>query len=185
MTNKDNQEKILNFVSDEILYIHGDFDYTISQHVIPAFYQLIEREKNKKEGKIIIDINSCGGLTQYLHQLLGMVEKAKKENIIIETRALSYAMSCGSMLACSGTNGHRFISETTTHLCHLGSGGVYAKNDIELERQSDFLKEHFNFVRKTYKKYAKIPDLNKIIKDDSLYITGQKIIDWGLADKFY
>jgi ATP-dependent protease ClpP protease subunit len=89
------------------------------------------------------------------------------------------------MLACSGTNGHRFISENTTHLCHLGSGGVYAKNDIELERQSDFLKEHFNFVRKTYKKYAKIPDLNKIIKDDSLYITGQKIIDWGLADKFY
>jgi len=185
MTDKHNQEKILNFVSDEILYIHGDFDYTISQHVIPAFYQLIEREKNKKEGKIIIDINSYGGLTQYLHQLLGMVEKAKKENIIIETRVLSYAFSCGSMLACAGTKGHRFIGESSEHLCHLGAGGAYAKNDTELERQTEFVKAHFDFVRDHYKKHANIPDLKKVIKDDSLFIRGQKIIDYGLADKIF
>jgi hypothetical protein len=32
---------------------------------------------------------------------------------------------------------------------------------------------------------AHFPELNQVIKDDCLYVRGQKIIDWGLADKFY
>ncbi len=175
-----------NFVDGNTIFIHDDFDQDISSCILPQFDKLIDSENKKKEGKIIIDIDSNGGLTRYLHSLLARVEKAKKEGIIIETRVFAYAYSCGSMLACSGTKGHRFISETAEHLCHLGGfGGVRAYNDTELERHSERMKAHFDFVRSIYTKYATIPELNQVIKDDYLYVRGQKIIDWGLADKFY
>jgi ATP-dependent protease ClpP protease subunit len=176
---------ILNFVQDDTVFIHGIFDESISRHVVPQLYKLIDQESKKKDGKIIFDISSFGGYSQYLMHLLGIIEKAKRDGIVVETRVLSYAFSCGSMLACSGTKGSRFISESTEHLCHLGSGGTFVTNDIELERQTEFVQAHFDFVRNTYKKYASIPDLKKVIKDDSLFVRGQKIIDWGLADKIY
>ena len=174
-----------NFVYKNTIYIHDTFDSDIVREVLPLFDQLLIDEKSKKEGKIIIDIDSDGGYTRYLHSMISRVEKAKKDGIIIETRVSAYAYSCGSLLACSGTKGHRFISESAEHLCHLGSAGLLAINDKELERGSERVKAHFDFVRNHYKKYATIPNLNSVIKDDCLFVRGQKIIDWGLADKFY
>lgn len=175
-----------NFVSNNnIIYIHDNFDDDIPRNILPHFDDFIKTEKEKKEGKIIIDIDSNGGYTRYLQSLLMRVEKAKKEGIIVETRVASYAYSCGSMLACSGTKGHRFVSEYAEHLCHLGASGLHAINDKELERGSERVKAHFDFVRNQYKKYANIPNLAQVIKDDCLFVRGQKIIDWGLADKFY
>ena len=178
-------EKKCNFVDGNTIYIHAKFDEDIVFEVLPAFDKLIIAEKAKKSGKITIDIDSNGGYTRYLKSLLLRVEKAKSEGIIVETIVSAYALSCGSMLAASGTNGHRFVSEFAEHCCHLGSAALNVKNDVELERESARIKEHFDFVRRLYKKYANIPNLNNVIKDDSLYVFGQKIIDWGLADKFY
>lgn len=184
--NKDwNKHLRTNFVIDNTIFIHGVFDKDISIDILPKFDKLIKEGKEKKEGKIIIDIASNGGITYYLKCLLIRVEKAKKEGIIIETRAFAHTYSCGSLLACSGTKKHRFISEFTEHCCHLGSGGFFAENDIELIRQSERLKAHFDMVRNIYKKYAKIPNLEEVIKDDCLFIRGEQIIEWGLADKFY
>jgi hypothetical protein len=44
---------------------------------------------------------------------------------------------------------------------------------------------HFNRIRNLYTKYAKIPDLENVIKDDALFIYDEQCIEWGLADKFY
>jgi ATP-dependent protease ClpP protease subunit len=179
------EKKELNFVEGNTIFIHDNFKSNISFCVLPYFDKLIKNEKNKKEGKIIIDIASDGGYVYYLKAMLARVEKAKKEGIIIETRVLSHAYSCGSMLACSGTKGYRFVSEDAEHLCHLGAAGLFVFNDTELEREAERVKAHFDFVRSKYKKYAKIPNLTQTIKDDKLYVRGQNIIDWELADKFY
>lgn len=183
---KDNKTK-LNFVSsNNTIYIHGEFDDTMSENIIPLFHAAIERESKIKEGKIIIDIASHGGIANYLKIFLSLIEKAKKEGIIVETRVLSHAYSCGSLLAASGTKGHRFIGEFAEHLCHLGSGSTGTViNDTELERSSARIKAHFDFVRTLYKKYATIPKLDSVIKDDHFFIRGQQILDWGLADKFF
>lgn len=185
MTKTESKEGQLNFVKNNTIFIHGNFDEDISINVLPEFDNLIDREKGKKDGKIILDIASNGGITYYLKCLLSRVEKAKKEGVIVETRVFAHAYSCGSMLACSGSEGHRFIGDFAEHLCHLGSGGFRANNDKELERNSDRIKAHFNFVRDTYKKYAKIPNLAQVIKDDCLFVRGGDIIKWGLADEFY
>jgi len=185
MTKDWNRELKLNFIEENTIFIHGVFDEDISLNIFPKFDKLIKVEKDKKEGKILIDIASNGGYTYYLKGMLARVERAKKDGIIIETRIFANAYSCGSILACSGTKKHRLIGEYAEHCCHLGSAGLMAINDTELERQTERIKAHFDMVRELYKKYAKIPKLEEVIKDDCLFVRGQTIIDWGLADKFY
>ena len=179
------KKESLNFIESDIVFIHGKFDDTMSTHVIPKFFDLVKNESKKKNGKIVIDINSHGGYTRILYQLLSIIENAKAAGVVVETRALSVAMSCGSILAASGTKGHRFIGENTTHLCHLGSSGFRVDTDTQLDRLYKNSKTHFNRIRNLYTKYAKIPDLENAIKDDALFIYDEQCIEWGLADKFY
>lgn len=182
----DSKPKKLNFTYENKIYIHGLFDESIVEDVIPFFHEMIKKEKDKKEGKIIIEIASCGGYTYILKNLLALVEKAKEEGIIVETRVFSHAYSCGSILAISGTKGHRFVGPYAEHLCHLGSAGTgRVSTDMQLERQTALLKRHFDFVREIYTKYSAIPDLEKAIQDDDFYIAGRELIDWELADKLF
>ena len=179
------KKESLNFIENDIVFIHGDFDDTILSHVIPGVFDLVKNESKKKNGKIVIDINSYGGYTHILYQLLAIIENAKAAGVVVETRALGVAMSCGSILAASGTKGHRFIGENTTHLCHLGSAAFRVRTDLQLDRLYKDGKMHFNRIRNLYTKYAKIPDLENVIKDDALFIYDEQCVEWGLADKFY
>ena len=47
-----------NFVDGKTIFIHGNFGEDIPSFILPEFDKLIEKEKDKKEGKIIIDIDS-------------------------------------------------------------------------------------------------------------------------------
>ena len=177
MTKDWSKEVRLNFIEGNTIFIHGVFDEDISLNVFPNFDKLIKEEKDKKEGKVIIDIASNGGYAYILKGMLARIERAKKDGVIIETRIFANAYSCGSMLACSGTKKHRFIGEYAEHCCHLGSAGFRVINDVELDRMSDRVKAHFDMVRELYKKYAKIPKVEEVIKDDCLLVRGHTIID--------
>lgn len=172
--------KSLNFISGNRVHIHGEFDSSISKHVIPDLTNII---MNKTHSIIQFFICSDGGVTYYLMQLLALIEIAKNKNIIIETYVFARAYSCGSILACSGTKDYRFISKHAEHLCHLGSSttGIVI-NDKELERSQDRVKSHFDFIREIYKKYATIENLEEIIQCDNYFIRGEDIIKNGLAD---
>ena len=39
---------ILNFVKDDTVFIHGIFDESISRHVVPQLYKLIDQESKKR-----------------------------------------------------------------------------------------------------------------------------------------
>ena len=177
-------DKSLNFVKEKKIYIYGEFDASLSRNVLPELSEIIEDIKDNKKAKIKIYIDSNGGYTSVLKSMIGMIEVAKKENIIIETHAYARAYSCASMLACSGTKGYRYISSNTEHLCHLGAASTgYNMTDKQLERNVDYVKRHFNFIRNTYKKYASVKNLEKVMQDDCYYIHGKDIITNGLADK--
>ena len=124
--------KSLNFIQKRKYYNHGAFDETVSHEIIPKFIKDIEDKKKIRDAKIKFYIASNGGVTYYLKNLLSLFELAKADDIIIETYVFSHAYSCGSMLACAGTKGHRFIVEDAEHLCHLGSSGSgRVHNDTE------------------------------------------------------
>jgi ATP-dependent protease ClpP protease subunit len=172
-----------NFVEDNRFYIFGGFDFTISKFVIPSFIKRIDELKDKKQTSIQFYIDSNGGYTHQLKKLLTLFEFAKSKDITIETIVFSHAYSCGSILAAAGTKGKRGIGCYAEHLLHLGSSSTgVVVNDVQLERSSDRVKAHFDFVRFCYKKYAKVKNLEKIIHDDNYFLRGQDIIDNGLAD---
>lgn len=176
-------EKKLNFNEGNRFFIYGPFDDSIATDIIPDLIAEIECQKKLKEPKISFYIDSNGGSTRYLYNILALIESAKLSGIIIETYVFGVAYSCGSILAASGTKGYRFISYLAEHICHLGSASAKVINDVELEREAASIQAHFNRVRDLYKKYAHLKDLENAIKFDSWYIRGRDIIDNGLADK--
>ncbi len=175
----------LNFVDGNNIFIHGDFNDTISKKVVPQLIKEIEKQKQMKDGILKFYINSDGGWVSSLQDLLALVEIAKKNNIVVETYVFGRAYSCGSLLACAGTKGHRYISYNAEHLCHLGySSTGTVRNDIELGRNAERVQNHFNKVRLLYKKYANVKNLDEVIMHDDYYIRGNDIIENGLADKY-
>ncbi len=172
-----------NFIQNNEIYICGAFDSSIVD-ILSELRRLIETESKKTDPKITFIINSDGGQTDMLKILLTEIEKAKTLNIVVKTIVHSNAYSAGSILAMSGTKGNRYISEHAQHLIHYGSAGFTAYTPLQLDRNTAYLKEHFEWVKKMYVKYATVKNLNEVILDDNYRIYGQDIIENGLADKF-
>lgn len=175
--------KSLNFF-DEHFYIHGYFDETISTEILPHLVKKIDEKKSIKDAKIRFYINSQGGYTKYLKELITMIDVAKSCGIVVETYVMGVAFSCASALAVSGTMGYRYVGQHAEHLCHLGAGWTFSTNDTELARNTKMLKAHFDFVRAIYKKNCNIKNLDEVIHDDCLFVRGSTLIKWGLADHF-
>jgi hypothetical protein len=66
---------------------------------------------------------------------------------------------------------------------HFGSGNIgTVRTPTQLDRSSERMMAHFEFIKNIYKKYAKVKDLNKALNDDNYFIRGKDIIENGLAD---
>ncbi len=178
------QEKSLNFAENDTIYIHGEFDDSIMRHVIPKFDKMIEDQESKKDAYITVNIDSRGGYTNVLKSMLARFDDAKSKGITIETFVTGEAASCASLLAVSGSKGHRYINRDSEHLAHLGDAVFSSRTPLQLKRKADSVERHFNFVLNTYKKNCKIPNLENELKDDCFIIHGDNLIKWGLADKF-
>lgn len=176
----------LNFEKGGDFYITGIFDDTVSKNIMPALKKKVAEELKKKDGKIVFYINSNGGLTKILKGLLFWIDKAKAGGVIVETNVLGDAFSCGSLLACVGTKGHRFIAEYGEHVCHFGNVPSVSYTPEELERNAGRAKRHFGMIEKIYKnntteEFGK--EVGKYMKTDSLYIDSKDCVKFGLADK--
>jgi len=180
-----NDKPTLNFIKEGVVYIHGEFDDSISM-LLPEIQVIIKTEKS-----ITFNINSCGGEFKHLTALLNLVTKAKGGGNIVKTIVECYASSCGSLLACSGTVGERSISQYARHLCHYGSVDFFdIKNPKQARRVYKHTLQHFNNIEEIYKtqceRTAKSTDVKKLIQnmdDECFYINANDCIKYGLADK--
>lgn len=182
-TNSNAIEENQNFIENDKFFIYGYFDFTIAKYIIPGFIKRIDDLRNIKDASISLFIDSGGGYTSYLKNLLALVEAAKSIGITVETFVFAQAYSCASILASSGTKGRRFIGPHAEHLLHLGASETgKVQTDIQMERSSNRVKAHFNFVRSCYKKYGNVKKLDELLKDDNYFLRGKEIIKNGLAD---
>ena len=179
----------VNFVQDGTIYIHGEFDDSIVS-ILPTIKSIIETQKTLKNGMITFSINSDGGYNRILHSLLNLIEYAKKEDVIVKTVVEYSAYSCGSLLACSGTTGHRYMSEYAQHLCHFARASIYSETPLQLDRNSEHLRRAMYSCKDMYKKYCEptaedgyIEQLFEAMKDDCFFIPAKECIKYGLADK--
>jgi ATP-dependent Clp protease, protease subunit len=151
--------------------------------ILPLVREIKNQRRLGEEGRIDLYINSPGGYTYLLFDLIDKVEMAKSLGITVRTIVTDMAYSCGSALAIAGTKGERYIAPSARHLVHYGSGGVFATSPEELDRGYDEMKAHFLRIEAHYEKYARIPDLRAKIQTDTYFIPAPQAISFGMADK--
>lgn len=180
-----NDNKLLNYVStDGDVYIMGEFDNTISQHVVPAFKQLIENKAKERDAFITIFINSNGGFCHELYNMLSLIELAHARGIGIVTVVMGRAYSCGSMLAIHGD--HRVMYKYANHIIHLGNtGSLGMSTEKQIEREHESMKRHFANIRKIYKEHTKLPakELEEALTDDSYSLSAEECLKYGICDE--
>ena len=179
-----NDQKLLNYVSTTgDVYIMGTFDETISQHVVPAFRQLIEDKSRERDAFITIYINSNGGYVHELYNLLSLIELAHARGIGIVTVVMGRAFSCGSMLAIHGD--HRVMYKYARHIIHLGQQGSTVSTEKQIEREHQSMMRHFSNIREMYKKLTKLPakELEEALTDDSYSLSAEDCLKYGICDE--
>lgn len=180
----DKNIKPKNFVSDDgNVYILGNFDSTISTHVIPVLVALVNTLSSEKAPSINIYINSYGGEAKELFAMLSILEMAKRRGIKIVTHVLGCAYSAGSLLAVYGD--HRIMSKYADHLLHLGCSGASFTTFEQLKRETENNVKHFNKILEIYAQHTKISKkkLAEMLKDDKLYLDPQQCLEYGICDE--
>lgn len=179
------REDIMNDENDlTSVYIHGAFDESLMQRVVPKLDKALATLPKTKDAKIVIHISSPGGYVYVLDDILYRVEMLKAAGVIVETRVTSHAYSCGAMLAIAGSKGHRYMFSRAEQLLHFGSastGRVYTPT--ELTRSTENIQRFFDGTIAHIKKHTKIPNIAKKIDQDNLFITAEQALEWGMVDE--
>lgn len=168
---------------DNVFFI-GDFDDALERDIILPLTLEVAKQSREKDGRIDLYINSMGGYGHLLYHMVELVEAAKRQGVTVRTIVTNSAYSAGSMLAITGTLGHRYISRTGSHLIHYGSIASFESTPEQISRYTKMKNSFFKSNIDLYKKYANVPNLEQNIADDGFFVSAPEAIKWGLADKY-
>lgn len=169
--------------SEDNVFVISDFDDALEQLLVPLTKE-IKRQSRRTDGRIDLWINSYGGYLHLLRHFVDLVEIAKASNVIVRTIVPGVAYSAGSMLAVTGSVGHRYIAKHGEHLIHYGTAGSMESTPQQVERSSQAKNRSFKLIMDHYKKYCDVPNLETEMLDDGWFITAQQAVKWKLADKY-
>lgn len=173
-------------VSNETgVYYVGDFDEELGEKLLPELdAEFAKRKGLRNPGSITLFINSHGGYTRVLFDVLAKVELLKAIGVTVKTVVAGYAYSCGALLAMAGTPGHRYTGPYAEFLLHMGSASTgRVETPLQLERSAERVARHFATVETIIKRYARVPQLRSKLKDDNLFFDAEQAIAWGVVDK--
>ncbi len=170
--------------NEENMFFLSDFDDSMEGDIVLPLTQQIQKQRELKNGRIDLYINSFGGYRHLVFHLISLVELAKREGVVVRTIIPDIAYSAGSILAVTGTPGERYIERTAEHLIHYGITGSSETTPEQLERNHIQKVEGFKKIKKHYETHSNVPDLDRLMSDDNGFIPAPKCIKWGLADKY-
>ena len=173
----------MNFNDDNVFYL-TDFDDSMEGAIVLPLTREIQKQRQLKNGRIDLYINSFGGYAHLVFHLIELVEVAKREGIKVRTIVPSVAFSAGSMLAITGTPGERYIARDGEHLIHYGRTGSVEETPKQIERWSAYKSRDFKNTIRHYQKYSNVPNIDSEMMDDGFFIPAVKCVKYGLADKY-
>lgn len=179
------KEKTSNYFSGNKFFILHNFNDKLRDGIVIPLTDKIEELSQKKDAIIDIYINSHGGDAELCLHIIALIELAKSRGITVRTIVTDVANSAGSLVAIAGTPGHRYIARTAEQCVHYGSQyGWVETTPLQIERNTDHKKRHFQKLIGLYKKYSNIPNIEEKLKDDSYFLTAKECIQYGLSDKY-
>jgi ATP-dependent Clp protease protease subunit len=162
---------------DRIVMLDGE----VTQHSASLIVaQLLFLEAENPDKPISFYINSPGGSVTAGMAIYDTMQFIKPD---IHTIVMGQAASMGSLLAMSGTVGHRYILPNARHMIHQPLGGASGQaTDVEIQtrellRWKKVLTEIY--VQHTGKSYDQlVQDMER-----DFFMTATEAVQYGLADK--
>lgn len=173
-------KKLDDFLTLPVVVTVNKFDETSAKEFVS---QMISAHNTGQE-VIPVFIDSYGG---QVYALMSMIDMIKKSELPVATIVEGKAMSCGAVLASSGTKGYRFVAPHATVMIHdvssksLGKAEEIKSSAHEVERLNKLI----------YKKMADSAgkdadyfwDLVHKKGRADWYLTPKEMIKYKLADK--
>lgn len=163
-------------LKERIIFLNGEVNDAVSNSICAQFLFL---EAEDPEADINFYINSPGGVITSGLAILDTMQYIKPQ---VSTIVLGQACSMGSLLACSGQKGKRYMLPNARHLIHQPLGGAYGQaSDIEINaREIIRMKEMLTniYVKNTGQSYERLVsdmDRDNIMNADAS-------VQYGLAD---
>src|SRR6478735_768803 len=153
----------------------GDFDETTYELMIPLINFVYSNKSSVVSRNLYLYINSSGGDAHRAFALVELIREAKARGITVHTQVLSDAHSAGSLVAVSGSVGHRKVAKRASYLVHYGEADAAAKSPDELARIYNAWQYHFETIRNTYTENTNIPVdfLDEVLSADNYHITAE------------
>lgn len=169
---------------DDNVFFIGDFDDSLENTIIVPLTTEIKKQSELKDGHIDLYINSVGGYLHLVNHMIELVEVAKESGVVVRTIVPDIAYSAGSMLAITGTKGHRYIGRHAEHLVHYGQIMSFETTEQQVDRFTAHKKRLFKQNLDHYNKYCNIPNLSQQILDDGYFIVAKDAIKYDMADHY-
>lgn len=141
--------------------------------------QLLFLESEDPDKDILMYVNSPGGSVVAGMSIYDTMNYIRPD---VSTIVLGQAASMGSLLACAGARGKRYILPHATHMIHQPLGSASGQSsDVEIQaneliRWKKTLTEIYQtHTGQTHAKLTKDMDRDK-------FLTAQQSVDYGLAD---
>jgi ATP-dependent protease ClpP protease subunit len=160
----------------KVLYLEGELNENLGTYLrinYAALKLFWEVEKKKPLEEITLDISSYGGSTYSIYGALDFYDEAKKEGVLINTKAQGICMSAATILLCGGT-GVRMATKRCKLMLHdiqtEGIGGTVSQVKEYTKTLEKEQKELFGF----YVEFTK--PRNKKITEKQLNEETKKLI---------
>ncbi len=162
---------------DRIIMLDGE----VTQHSASLIVaQLLFLEAENPDKAISFYINSPGGSVTAGMAIYDTMQFLKPD---IHTIVMGQAASMGSLLAMSGTAGHRFILPNARHMIHQPLGGASGQaTDVEIQARE--LLRWKKVLTEIYVKHTgQTHDQLTQDMERDFFMTADEAVKYGLADK--
>jgi len=129
-------------------------------------------------------INSPGGESFVMMNIIGLMNIAKLYNITLETFVLGHVASAASLIAVHGTE--RFMSKIATHHLHFGTLFNVTTKQTEIEK---IYKQNTEYTENIKNLYLDCSDgklsinlLDKLYEDERGILNADQCLKYGLCD---
>lgn len=168
---------------DRLIVFGGSIDEQPISSIIASILQMFRKDTNKP---IHIIINTPGGSVTDALALYDVITYLKSKNVTIYVTGLGKIMSAGIFILVSGSQGHRRIGKHSSIMLHniyetSASGDVFDM-ESELTELKRLHRDVNNIISSNTK--LSVNQIEELLnKKVDLYISAEKAIEFGLADK--
>jgi ATP-dependent Clp protease protease subunit len=168
-------------LKNHVHFLTGNID---DNNTLDAIKWIMYENLIPENNDLILYINSNGGNLEDAFALIEIMNKSKKK---IKTVGLGSVCSSAFLIFASGHKGERYISKTSSVMCHQFSSGFDGKyhdiksaakeNDLINQRMVTLLKNCTGLDTRTIK--------TKLIPPSDVWFTTEELLELGIADNVF